>query len=169
MEGWREIGSGLYSLRRASLRLITIDPQFDLERYHDEDVSTRPAMPDLHHTSLNRTFSGLGGLSSTADDSSGDAPVTGLDWGENKWNPFDDSHAVVLDDGKGLESEDERPYHIFTKRQRWFLVVVIGVAGMFSGLSSNIYFPSLDAIARASHLPHFIRLHPTRLPLTTTW
>jgi MFS family permease len=29
-------------------------------------------------------------------------------------------------------------------------VGVIGVAGLFSGLSSNIYFPSLDAIAKVS-------------------
>ncbi|KAI0809823.1 MFS general substrate transporter [Xylaria sp. FL0064] len=36
----------------------------------------------------------------------------------------------------------EECYHIFTPRQKWNLVVVVGVAGLFSGLSSNIYFPA---------------------------
>ncbi|KAK3684177.1 major facilitator superfamily domain-containing protein, partial [Podospora appendiculata] len=38
-------------------------------------------------------------------------------------------------------------FHIFTKRERWFVIVIIGVAGIFSGLSSNMYFPALDQIA----------------------
>ncbi|KAF2470878.1 MFS general substrate transporter [Lindgomyces ingoldianus] len=42
----------------------------------------------------------------------------------------------------------EKPYHVFSKKQKWSVVIMIGVAGLFSGLSSNIYFPSLDAIAR---------------------
>ncbi|ORY12455.1 major facilitator superfamily domain-containing protein [Clohesyomyces aquaticus] len=46
------------------------------------------------------------------------------------------------------EMQDEKPYHVFDKRKKWGVVVMIGVAGLFSGLSSNIYFPSLDAIAK---------------------
>ncbi|KAH8122965.1 hypothetical protein ACSS6W_002139 [Trichoderma asperelloides] len=45
-------------------------------------------------------------------------------------------------------TELEQPYHVFPKGLKRFLVGVIGVAGLFSGLSSNIYFPSLDAIAK---------------------
>ncbi|PTB35136.1 hypothetical protein M441DRAFT_62996 [Trichoderma asperellum CBS 433.97] len=45
-------------------------------------------------------------------------------------------------------TELEQPYHVFPKGLKKFLVGVIGVAGLFSGLSSNIYFPSLDAIAK---------------------
>ncbi|KAF3759894.1 MFS general substrate transporter [Cryphonectria parasitica EP155] len=41
---------------------------------------------------------------------------------------------------------EEPPFHIFNKRQKWNLVAIIGAAGLFSGLSSNIYFPALDAI-----------------------
>ncbi|KAJ0367454.1 hypothetical protein COL154_003104 [Colletotrichum chrysophilum] len=40
------------------------------------------------------------------------------------------------------------PYHVFSKNEKWMVIVIIGVAGLFSGLSSNIYFPSLDAIAQ---------------------
>lgn len=48
------------------------------------------------------------------------------------------------------DSELGQPYHVFPKGRKRFLVGVIGVAGLFSGLSSNIYFPSLDAIAKVS-------------------
>ncbi|KAI8200943.1 Itaconate transport protein [Colletotrichum sp. SAR 10_65] len=40
------------------------------------------------------------------------------------------------------------PYHVFSKNEKWMVIVIIGAAGLFSGLSSNIYFPSLDAIAQ---------------------
>ncbi|KAK3335215.1 major facilitator superfamily domain-containing protein [Cercophora scortea] len=39
------------------------------------------------------------------------------------------------------------PYHIFTTRQKWQLVYIVSLAGLFSPLSSNIYFPALEAIA----------------------
>ncbi|KAF9877124.1 major facilitator superfamily transporter [Colletotrichum karsti] len=42
----------------------------------------------------------------------------------------------------------EVPYHVFSKNEKWMVIVIIGVAGLFSGLSSNIYFPSLNAIAQ---------------------
>ncbi|KAI0856309.1 MFS general substrate transporter [Xylaria cubensis] len=43
--------------------------------------------------------------------------------------------------------ESQECYHIFTRRQKWNMVFVIGAAGLFSGLSSNIYFPAVDRIA----------------------
>ncbi|OAA40162.1 Major facilitator superfamily transporter [Beauveria brongniartii RCEF 3172] len=42
----------------------------------------------------------------------------------------------------------EVPFHVFSKRVKWYIVIIIGVAGLFSGLSSNIYLPSLSAIAQ---------------------
>ncbi|KAF0322283.1 major facilitator superfamily transporter [Colletotrichum asianum] len=63
-------------------------------------------------------------------------------------NPFDDSSA----EDTLQEQPPEPPYHIFTKRQKWFVIVIIGTAGLFSGLSSNIYFPSLDAISWDLHV-----------------
>lgn len=42
------------------------------------------------------------------------------------------------------------PYHVFSHGKKWSIVILIGVAGLFSGLSSNIYFPALDAIAKVS-------------------
>ncbi|KAF6828854.1 MFS multidrug transporter [Colletotrichum plurivorum] len=60
-------------------------------------------------------------------------------------NPFDDARHAENQD---KEDEDDGPYHVFPKRHKWAVIVIIGMAGLFSGLSSNIYNPSLDAIAR---------------------
>lgn len=46
--------------------------------------------------------------------------------------------------------EPNGPYHVFSHRRKWAIVILIGIAGLFSGLSSNIYFPALDAIAKVS-------------------
>ena len=120
--------------------MITIDPQFDLERYHDDSSSTRSAK----NRSSNR-------ISVEKQDPFGDVFAMGsaAEQQDNS-NPFDDSNA--------LKTEVEEPYHVFSKREKWLVVIIIGVAGMFSGLSSNIYFPSLDAIARVSNL-NFTLLH----------
>lgn len=44
----------------------------------------------------------------------------------------------------------EEPYNVFSPCLKWVVVIIIGIAGLFSGLSSNIYFPSLDIIAHVS-------------------
>lgn len=44
----------------------------------------------------------------------------------------------------------KEPYHVFSHGKKWSIVILIGVAGLFSGLSSNIYFPALDAISKVS-------------------
>ncbi|KAK3328787.1 major facilitator superfamily domain-containing protein [Apodospora peruviana] len=53
------------------------------------------------------------------------------------------------------EAVVEAPYHVFTRRQKWLLVYIVSLAGLFSPLSSNIYFPALGAIAlvRAPRAP----------------
>jgi sugar phosphate permease len=42
---------------------------------------------------------------------------------------------------------DNSPYHIFSRRQKWNLVFLVSLAGSFSPLSSNIYFPAIDSIS----------------------
>lgn len=42
----------------------------------------------------------------------------------------------------------DEPYHVFGNRMKWVVVAQIGVAGTFSGLSSNIYFPCLQNITK---------------------
>jgi hypothetical protein len=45
------------------------------------------------------------------------------------------------------KTSPETPYHIFTNNEKWRLVYIVSLAGLFSPLSSNIYFPALGAIA----------------------
>lgn len=56
-----------------------------------------------------------------------------------------------FDEEKRISVIPEPPYHVFSKKQKWSVVVMIGVAGLFSGLSSNIYFPALDSIAKVGY------------------
>lgn len=44
----------------------------------------------------------------------------------------------------------DEPYHVFGNRMKWVVVAQIGVAGTFSGLSSNIYFPCLKTITKVN-------------------
>lgn len=44
------------------------------------------------------------------------------------------------------------PYHIFTRRQKQYLVLLVSIAGCFSPLSSNIYFPAIDTISSDLHV-----------------
>lgn len=43
--------------------------------------------------------------------------------------------------------DPEPPYHIFSKKQKWNLVILVSLAGSFSPLSSNIYFPAISSIS----------------------
>ncbi|KAG6866038.1 hypothetical protein C0991_009135, partial [Blastosporella zonata] len=45
--------------------------------------------------------------------------------------------------------EPDRPFSIFTSREKWFIVSVVAFAGLFSPLTSNIYFPAIPTISRA--------------------
>ncbi|KAK1622765.1 major facilitator superfamily transporter [Colletotrichum phormii] len=62
-------------------------------------------------------------------------------------NPFDDSNEVGDQQDNDNDDNDE-PFSVFPKRQKWSILIIIASAGLFSGLSSNIYNPSLDAISR---------------------
>ncbi|CEO59339.1 hypothetical protein PMG11_04018 [Penicillium brasilianum] len=44
--------------------------------------------------------------------------------------------------------DPQPPYHILSKKQKWNLVIFVSLAASFSPLSSNIYFPAIDAISR---------------------
>ncbi|KGQ09273.1 Quinidine resistance protein 1 [Beauveria bassiana D1-5] len=47
----------------------------------------------------------------------------------------------------GQVRHETPPYHVFSKRQKWFIVCLVSLAGSFSPLSSNIYFPAIDSIS----------------------
>ncbi|KAA1468010.1 MFS general substrate transporter [Dentipellis sp. KUC8613] len=45
----------------------------------------------------------------------------------------------------------ERPYSVFTTGQKWFLVSMASLAGIFSPLTANIYFPAIPVMASQFH------------------
>jgi hypothetical protein len=44
--------------------------------------------------------------------------------------------------------DDERPFHVFSRRRKLFLIYLISFAGFFSPFSSNIYFPAIGQISK---------------------
>ena len=56
------------------------------------------------------------------------------------------SSDVVLYSNDRLDLK--QPYHVFDLKKKKQLVLIASLAGLFSPLSSNIYFPALDAIAK---------------------
>lgn len=116
LEGWREIGTGVYVVGASRVFAHSIQHQFDADDYYDDRTSwTRPGKTDS--VSL-QSWQGR--------------PVS----------------AGFIKDEKRISVAPEPPYHVFSNKRKWTVVVMIGVAGLFSGLSSNIYFPALDAIAK---------------------
>ncbi|KAJ8519675.1 hypothetical protein ONZ45_g3423 [Pleurotus djamor] len=49
------------------------------------------------------------------------------------------------------EPEAEVPYSVYSRKQKWFIVATISIAGLFSPLTANIYFPAIPVIANAFH------------------
>jgi hypothetical protein len=64
----------------------------------------------------------------------------------------DVSGSFVSDTAEAVDDQTatEAPYHVFTVRMKWQVVLIVSLAGLFSSLSSNIYFPAIPAIAAVS-------------------
>ncbi|KAF9698056.1 hypothetical protein EKO04_004227 [Ascochyta lentis] len=134
LEGWCEVREGVYVLRQKTLAL-TLGQEFDPEHYNED--RTRFAAFRKAET---------------------------RDVGPN----IDLRRESVLEKGQTSAGTSnsvspEKPYHVYSSKQKWAVVALIGVAGLFSGLSSNIYFPSLDAIATDLH----IRTQDVNLTITS--
>ncbi|EIW79693.1 MFS general substrate transporter [Coniophora puteana RWD-64-598 SS2] len=49
----------------------------------------------------------------------------------------------------GAKDVEDKPYSIYSYREKWFIVIIASVAGTFSPLTANIYFPAIPTIAVA--------------------
>ncbi|KAL6243893.1 hypothetical protein RBB50_009327 [Rhinocladiella similis] len=52
----------------------------------------------------------------------------------------------------GRETTQEKPYSVFSTNEKRIIVLAGSLAGFFSPLTSSIYFPALDTIAKALHV-----------------
>lgn len=48
------------------------------------------------------------------------------------------------------QTDTESPYLVFTISKKWQLVLIVSLAGLFSSLSSNVYFPAIPDIAKVT-------------------
>lgn len=155
LEGLREIGTGVYVAGAGGARVLSVRHQFDPERYEDERTSwTAPARTDVESLSL-KSWKSIAENQNEAANLPHDSRALGMLEGvggvggdalhNTAMQAMDEKRKTMI---KAMQ--EEKPYHVFDKRKKWGVVVMIGVAGLFSGLSSNIYFPSLDAIAKVS-------------------
>ncbi|KAK3498705.1 major facilitator superfamily domain-containing protein [Neurospora crassa] len=71
--------------------------------------------------------------------------------GQGKSDKASATTSVTQIEGINSSGLPEPPYHVFTKKKKRLVTGIIAVAGLFSPLSSNIYFPALGAIANVSH------------------
>ncbi|EGD99706.1 hypothetical protein TESG_07047 [Trichophyton tonsurans CBS 112818] len=67
-------------------------------------------------------------------------------------NPNGDKDVELAAKNTSSKISFELPYHIFSHRQKWQLVLIVSIAGAFSPLSSNIYFPAIDTISSQLHV-----------------
>lgn len=151
-EGWREVSRGIYVTAGHTAAVFIPDPVYDQEwpPHRDRQVQTR--LSRMYRKSINASSAG------GSDDKYGQrglwpngvtqltAPRVGAGHEAGK-------ESVAREDTE--ETEDfgsaeplEMQFHVFPKKVKWYLVIIIGIAGLFSGLSSNIYLPSLSAIAQ---------------------
>ncbi|RSH94560.1 hypothetical protein EHS25_004364 [Saitozyma podzolica] len=82
------------------------------------------------------------GLSSPVEDTVTD-PEQG-DKEEKEAVPFPNLEATATN-----LSNAGRPYSCFTEKQKWFIIVLSALAGIFSPISSNIYVPAIPTLAEA--------------------
>ena len=54
----------------------------------------------------------------------------------------------VQPDMEQAQNTQEAPYSVFTKPEKRWIIFIISMAGFFSPLSANIYFPAVNYLAR---------------------
>ncbi|KAK2590250.1 hypothetical protein QQS21_012066 [Conoideocrella luteorostrata] len=60
---------------------------------------------------------------------------------------YGDENACSAPRNVSHDRPTEPPYHILSHSQKWRLVCLVSIAGSFSPLSSNIYFPAIEEIS----------------------
>ncbi|KAG1828129.1 major facilitator superfamily domain-containing protein [Suillus variegatus] len=56
-----------------------------------------------------------------------------------------------LEEQKVIKQAAEKLYSIYTRQEKWFIVMIASLAGLFSPLTANVYFPAIPTIALAFH------------------
>ncbi|KAH7089454.1 major facilitator superfamily domain-containing protein [Paraphoma chrysanthemicola] len=65
---------------------------------------------------------------------------------EDKQEPLDEAATSTAEAG-----EVDVPYSIYTNKEKWLIVGMVALAGFYSPLPANIYFPAIPTLAQAFH------------------
>ncbi|KID96158.1 Major facilitator superfamily transporter, partial [Metarhizium majus ARSEF 297] len=153
LEGWREVQGGLLVAAGSTVAAMVPNPAYDPEWPLPDDAATnRTRQSRMHLGSADGFLVGEKGGAWNHHGQAGlwpDGPTTYATVTKGE-SAVQHDRLDVLSEGEGdlLEQDANPPFHVFSRRRKWFIIVTIGVAGLFSGLSSNIYLPSLSAIAK---------------------
>ncbi|KAF2441311.1 MFS general substrate transporter [Karstenula rhodostoma CBS 690.94] len=134
LEGWREIGSGVYAMGNSNIRMFSFRHQFDPEHLRqtgfdftqtlDNGQTTQAAFTRRQSLIEHRTSSE--GTIGKAIGSVRDGKITSV---------------------TTSEENIQEPYHLYTLREKWMLVTLAGAAASFPMLTFNMYLPALGRIA----------------------
>ncbi|KAM3505616.1 hypothetical protein MY10362_002828 [Beauveria mimosiformis] len=169
VEGWREVGRGVFLTAGHTALVVLPDPSYDREwpaaHSHKRQEEDEEAYWRLSRAQQRRSVSTTRSAGWTAAYGRREWLSNGvLQQQQRVEQHFDQKRREDgVDDGPDRSKEEadvgvtavapvEIPFHVYSRRVKWYLVIIIGVAGLFSGLSSNIYLPSLSAIAEDLHV-----------------
>jgi hypothetical protein len=137
LEGWREIGLGVYAMGNSNIRMFSIRNQYDPEHFRDNrNVQFEFQVSRRTQPLKSRLFAVEYQRPSEATTEKAVEPVQ-------------------LAKGDVLQTETRELYNVYTKKEKWVVVAIIGAAGIFPALTFNIYLPALTKIATVCH-PHLM-------------
>lgn len=155
LEGWREVRGGLYIAAGSAISSVIPNPAYDQEWQVQDDSSSPWSHASSSH--YDSRYAGQSGLWPHGDSYSHDAETRlardTTDREKHSDDEDDPSPEKLSAEATGgpltraISGKSQERFHSFTKREKWGVIIMIGAAGLFSGLSSNIYFPALDLIA----------------------
>ncbi|WEW55285.1 hypothetical protein PRK78_000714 [Emydomyces testavorans] len=154
IEGWKDLGNGLYSAT-GQLRTIQITPEIGSEFYDFKSPTvTRPGLQSAFNAAtINSDTRRVGNLEKDFQAISKSKEIYYSKGRPDIMRVSSEDSAIVTvpptpEQAEKRQDVPEAPYHILSTKQKKKLVYIISLAGLFSPLSSNIYFPALDAIAK---------------------
>ncbi|KAM3449256.1 hypothetical protein MY3296_007114 [Beauveria thailandica] len=158
VEGWREVGRGVFLTAGHTALVFLPDPSYDREWPAHGD-QRQDAYSRLSSAQRRGSISTSRSARGTTADERKEWPSNGAleqrvveQFDRNSVGDGPDRSKDEADTGVAAVAPVETPFHVYSRRVKWYLVIIIGVAGLFSGLSSNIYLPSLSAIAEDLHV-----------------
>lgn len=146
LEGWREIGLGIYTMGSSNIRMFSPRNQFDPESFRDEtDDIIYTTSPDAPPVPSKKTLSLIEYKTTAAssvypaDEKSSPTPTP-----DQRLSTVSFYEVVIPKPEKPRLVE---PYHVFTDKEKWIVVAIVSATGMLPVLTFYTYLPGIMSIA----------------------